>query len=398
MFTSNDKDGDLKLLDFGFSRTYLQGENIKNIAGTPYTMSPEVFKRCAGPPADVWAIGVCIYVLLYGRRPFRGRNRHEIQDSVMLGTFEWQKELPGFEVGEDVKDLITLCLNMDPEKRITAAAALKHPFFAEDIRSQNVPHRLDVLTMAGPSIEDIGNTIDSLWAFSRLGRLRKTVFLAVSQSMSSSEISKLNTIFEEMDMTNDGTIGFVELTHVLRRYCEQAAEKLEKSGQVSQAITMPSDEEVRFLFEGLDQDGSGLIKYSEFIAACLEQNHAYSDALIADAFHKMDLDNSGEITKDNLMNLMRTASGDAGMSDEQVEETVERMLSEGDVKGDGVISLEELQQVMRMQAPTSDRIRAGKNYDRSESAESLARVEFEDVSKLKRSSTLKHLSSISEDR
>ena len=81
-----------------------------------------------------------------------------------------------------------------------------------------------------------------------------------------------------------------------------------------------------------------MIKYSEFIAACLEQNVMYSDAIIADAFKKMDLDNSGEITKENLMGLMRTASGEAGMSDEQVEETVERMLSEGDIKGDGVIS------------------------------------------------------------
>ena len=41
-----------------------------------------------------------------------------------------------------------------------------------------------------------------------------------------------------------------------------------------------------------------------------------------------------------------TASGEAG-GDEQVEETVERMLSEGDIEGDGVIS-EELKQVMRM--------------------------------------------------
>ena len=111
---------------------------------------------------------------------------------------------------------------------------------------------------------------------------------------------------------------------------------------------------------------------------------AYSDGVIADAFKKMDLDHSGEITKDNLMSLMRTASGDAGMSDEQVEETVERMLSEGDIKGDGVISLEELQQVMRMPMPVHDRssslsdsTSARGSYDRSASAESLARMDFE---------------------
>jgi calcium-dependent protein kinase len=94
MFTSNDADGDLKLLDFGFSRTYLQGENIKYVAGTPYTMSPEVFTRKAGPPADVWAVAVCMYVLLYGRRPFSGKDRHEI-DTM---EFTWKSNENMMEV------------------------------------------------------------------------------------------------------------------------------------------------------------------------------------------------------------------------------------------------------------------------------------------------------------
>ena len=391
MFTSNDETGDLKLLDFGFSRTYLQGENIKYVAGTPYTMSPEVFTRKAGPPADVWAVGVCIYVLLYGRRPFSGTDRHEIERRVMVGDFVWQKELPGFAVGDVVKDLITKCLVKDPQERITAAEALRHPFFSEPMRGPETPHRLEVLTQPKASLDEIGNAIDHLWTFAHLGRLRKTVLLAVSQSMTSREISNLNLIFEEMDITKDGTIGFMELTHVMRKHCEEANARAaaernsdDDDGLPRETMMMPTEDELRQLFNELDQDGSGLIKYSEFIAACLEQNVAYSDGVIADAFKKMDLDHSGEITKDNLMSLMRTASGDAGMSDEQVEETVERMLSEGDIKGDGVISLEELQQVMRMPMPVHDRssslsdsTSARGSYDRSASAESLARMDFE---------------------
>ena len=106
MFTSNDADGDLKLLDFGFSQTYLQGENIKYVAGTPYTMAPEVFTRKAGPPADVWAVAVCIYVLLYGRRPFEGKDRHQIEDKVRNGSFVFLEAKEGFPVSDTVKDLI----------------------------------------------------------------------------------------------------------------------------------------------------------------------------------------------------------------------------------------------------------------------------------------------------
>ena len=133
MFTSNGPDGDLKLLDFGFSRTYLQGENIKYVAGTPYTMSPEVFTRKAGPPSDVWAVGVCMYVLLYGRRPFPGKNRHEIEQKVMDGRFDWLTPIDGFHVSDIVKDLITKCLTRDPKLRLTAAQALKHSFFTDDV-------------------------------------------------------------------------------------------------------------------------------------------------------------------------------------------------------------------------------------------------------------------------
>ena len=374
MFTSNDADGDLKLLDFGFSRTYLQGENIKYVAGTPYTMSPEVFTRKAGPPADVWAVAVCMYVLLYGRRPFSGKDRHEIEAKVMKGEFEWLPDISGFMVGDVVKDLITKCLVKDPKLRLTAAQALQHSFFTEDpgaetklggIGTLESPHKLKMLHASKPSVGDITDVIDHLWTFSSLGKLRKTVLLAVSQSMTAKEISSLARVFEELDLTNDGTIGFVELTHAIQKYALKNGNSMDN---------IPSNGDLKILFDNLDLDNSGLIKYSEFIAACLEQNVAYSDGVIADAFSRMDLDKSGYITRENLTDLMRTASGASGTSgdddlnDEQLIETVDRMLSEGDLLGDGQISLEELKEVMRSPAKRYAR------FDSSASASSVGSV------------------------
>ena len=185
----------------------------------------------------------------------------------MEGQFIWQKELPGFEVGDEVKDLITKCLEHDPEKRITAGEALKHPFFSEPVRGPDVTHRLDVLTKSKASVDEMGDAIHHLWNFAQLGRLRKTVMLAVSQSMTSREISNLNIIFEEMDITNDGTIGFLELMHVLRKHHEEANARAKGRGNANHGEfhVMPSEDEVRELFDSLDQDGSGMIKYSEFI-------------------------------------------------------------------------------------------------------------------------------------
>ena len=60
-------------------------------------------------------------------------------------------------------------------------------------------------------------------------------------------------------------------------------------------------------------------------------------------------------------------------SDEQLTETVDRMLSEGDINHDGQISLEELKQVMRSPAT-----RQGK-YGRHESSSSVESVTYEDI-------------------
>ena len=63
--------------------------------------------------------------------------------------------------------------------------------------------------------------------------------LAVSQSMTSREISNLNIIFEEMDITNDGTIGF-ELMHVLRKHHEESnARAKEGEMRITENSMMP---------------------------------------------------------------------------------------------------------------------------------------------------------------
>ena len=190
---------------------------------------------------------------------------------------------------------------------------------------------MEMLTAPKPSLEEVEGVVDHLWAFSQLGKLRKTVLLAVSQSMTAVEISRLSLIFEELDLTNDGTIGFAELTHVIQKYAHERHETQQKINEKmtneNQELSnhLLSDEiNLRKLFEALDLDNSGLIKYSEFIAACLEQNVAYSDGVIADAFSKMDLDKSGFISKENLTDLMRSASND--LNDDQVSGELEKEL------------------------------------------------------------------------
>jgi tRNA A-37 threonylcarbamoyl transferase component Bud32 len=64
----------VKIADFGLSAFYRPGASLMTNCGTLSFLAPEVFKGTsnAGPPLDVWALGVILFSLLCGRLPFEG--------------------------------------------------------------------------------------------------------------------------------------------------------------------------------------------------------------------------------------------------------------------------------------------------------------------------------------
>ena len=69
-----DEKQSIKLIDFGFSIISQKDKLLNIYCGTPTYMSPELAmkKNYQGWQADVWALGVLLYVLLCGRFPFVG--------------------------------------------------------------------------------------------------------------------------------------------------------------------------------------------------------------------------------------------------------------------------------------------------------------------------------------
>jgi formylglycine-generating enzyme required for sulfatase activity/dienelactone hydrolase len=71
------KGGPVKIVDFGIAKLIGHSDITKTgtTVGTVAYMSPETIRGAeAGPAADVWAVGVVLYEMLTGRRPFEGKD------------------------------------------------------------------------------------------------------------------------------------------------------------------------------------------------------------------------------------------------------------------------------------------------------------------------------------
>ncbi|CAG9467583.1 unnamed protein product [Pedinophyceae sp. YPF-701] len=126
----------VKICDFGYSKSALNDSVPKSTVGTPAYIAPEVLKKNAysGETADVWSMGVTLYVMLVGAYPFEDpsdpRNFRKTIQKIMTVSYSW----PSYaSVTPECKDLIKRIFVADPTKRITMDGILDHPWFQKDI-------------------------------------------------------------------------------------------------------------------------------------------------------------------------------------------------------------------------------------------------------------------------
>merc|ERR1712161_102607 len=67
---------------------------------------------------------------------------------------------------------------------------------------------------------------------------------------------------------------------------------------------LPPEEDTQFVFDACDLDGSGQIRYTEFLAATIQSQGDLSEERLAEAFDRFDTDDSGYISVDNLAEIL----------------------------------------------------------------------------------------------
>ncbi|KAJ0399309.1 hypothetical protein P43SY_000148 [Pythium insidiosum] len=123
---------DVKIIDFGFSKTLdsTQGTTC-SFLGTGGYLAPEILQHQPYTSAvDMWAFGILLYMMLCGRLPFATRTQLEPGQSVKsLYRLSFpQRYWRG--VSDDAQDLLRRLLVLQPSSRVSAQAALEHPWFS----------------------------------------------------------------------------------------------------------------------------------------------------------------------------------------------------------------------------------------------------------------------------
>ena len=103
--------------------------------------------------------------------------------------------------------------------------------------------------------------------------------------MNQDDIEASRSQFERLDTSKNGFITLDQLKEILQHH------------------NVPPIE-VEKMFNDIDQDHSGTIDYSEFIAAAMQKRVYLDEERLHDAFHRLDVEGTGFLTKEGLTKIL----------------------------------------------------------------------------------------------
>lgn len=226
LMSSTSEDATVKITDFGLSAEIPSPDAVLTDAcGSAYYIAPEVFNRKYTKAADVFSLGVNLFLFLSGTVPFGADADTEegiysaIKSKPLSFGPEWS------QISSDAKELISGLLEKDPQKRYTLAQALAHRWLTE---APEKPLDKSLLT--------------SLQSFNAKNKFKKNALRLVAAHMSAADVQHLRADFMKIDTDGSGSITHKEMQQAMK-----------KMGVVDEA-TLAS------LIKNVDADGDGSIR------------------------------------------------------------------------------------------------------------------------------------------
>lgn len=112
LMVNSEDSSDIKIVDFGLSKSFGPGETCKEPFGTLCYVAPEILlQRSYDKSVDLWSLGIIVHLMLSGTLPFDDKDDREIAkktiyQEVTMSHPNWEK------VSDDAKDLVLSNFNM----------------------------------------------------------------------------------------------------------------------------------------------------------------------------------------------------------------------------------------------------------------------------------------------
>jgi len=274
LFATPSPTAEIKIIDFGLSKIYTPSQRLQEGVGTVYTMAPEVLKGDYTNTADVWAVGVLAYMLLSSQMPFYGRRKKEILDKISRCNYDF-KGRRWSTVSNPAKNFIADLLMHDASDRPSAREARQSLWLNMRLTS----------SVRTATEADMDAAAVSLENYSTHKTLQKLALMVIAHKSNSEEIGFLRNVFKRYDKDRNGSIELPEFKRCLSKY-------------------KYTDSYMEKLFNCADLDGTGKLRYTEFLAATIESTDLVTEERLAEAFDRLDTDDSGYISVNDLRELL----------------------------------------------------------------------------------------------
>ncbi|EGR32030.1 hypothetical protein IMG5_098660 [Ichthyophthirius multifiliis] len=314
---------EVKICDFGLSSFYEKKKDLKTVVGSPLYVAPGVLQGQYDEKCDNWSLGVILYLMLVGYPPFYDDNKQLIYQKIKNGDYE----MKGYEwslISDSAKDLIRKLIIVNRKERISVEEALNHPWIKKYQQNEEIQgvFTLQNLDKNGECNQVLSNLIIN---YSNISKLKKEFMKILINQFNEYEIEGLKNIFKKIDKDQTGVITLKELKAIMQQ----------------EGFKQTSMKNLQNLIKNISGDSNNkVIKYSEFIAAALNQIKYLKEEKLCSLFKYFDPSDTNYISVLDLKEIFLRNGRDVSIED------IKSMLKEIKLKNQDQISFTEFKKFM----------------------------------------------------
>lgn len=279
----------LKLIDFGIASKMTNTDKINLQFMSLAYSSPEILKNYRSPLTgedmranDVWAVGVVLYIISTGSRPFDGESEKELHADFKRGL----RFHDDVHLSPLMTDLLAKLLDMNPKRRLTALQALQHPWLV------SAPDSAPLFS---------SGMFKSLKHIGKASKFKRAIaqFMAIKGKSEQLGVQvRTGEQFKDVDKDQSGFLDKDEAAIFLQKARMDGKGRMMSEKKIYEAADA--------LLKSVDVDGSGGIDLNEFATALNLAELTCNEDLLAKLFKQLDTDGDGFV---NVVELRNAFSG-----------------------------------------------------------------------------------------